>query len=218
MALYTKKDFAGLCGVKTNYLAVLIKRGNIVLTGELIDESIDLNFSFLKKKREEVLSKDKDPAAPIEIKKAPQIKLPEVTDAEKWESVTFGKKSAGNLGTYELDKQLKFADLEKKEVDTRIALLKEEKLLGSSIPTDMVKSVFANLSKSFVSAFKDGADGFIIEISKQKNLTAVETAKIKGALIDIINQSSLKAVSESRKNLQSIINEYSNKKEVGEHE
>jgi hypothetical protein len=217
MALFTKKDFAALCGIKTNQLSVSISRGNVILSGELIDENDAKNANFLQRHREKVLKAPAvtEPSPTKENKKPANVALesdvPPITTGK-----TKPKKTG--LSQYEIDLQIKRADLEKKEVDTRIALLKEEKMLGASIPTDLVKSVIGNLSKSMVSWFKDGADHFIIEISKRKSLTNEESAQLKGVLVEIINTSSSKAIAECRKNLKSIINDYSTKKEVGEHE
>ncbi len=211
MALYSKKDFANLCGIKTNQLSVVISRGNIILTGDLIDETNAKNSAFLQKQREKQLKISESPI-PKESKKENITESAPVPPVQKF------KKKKNDLSIYSLDQEIKIADLQKKEVDTRIALLKEEKLIGASIPTDLVKSVISNLSKSMISSFKDGADQFIIEISKRKNLTVVESAELKGKIVEIINMCSSKAISESRKNLKNIIIEFSNKKEVGEHE
>lgn len=211
MALYSKKDFAGLCGIQTKQLSVVISRGNVILTGDLIDETLPKNAAYLLKQRERQLKITSAPASP-------DPKPKNISDSEPIEPVNKSKKNKKDLSIYSLDQEIKLADLQKKEVDTRIQLLKEEKLIGASIPTDLVKSVISNLSKTMISSFKDGADQFIIEVSKRKSLSVVESAELKGKLVEIINLSSTKAISESRKNLKNIINEYSNKKEVGEHE
>lgn len=210
MALYTKKEFADICGVKTNYLSVPIKRGQIILTGDLIESNDAKNLAFYKKREKPNHQPEQIIPSLNEIETASppkEIKLPPPSS-----------KNNGSQNIYNLDIELKQADLLKKEVDTRLALLKEEKLMGISIPTELVKNVIANLSKSMISSFKDGADNFIIEISKRKSLTGTETAELRGVLVNIINTSSTHAILESKKSLKNIVSEFSDKKEVGEHE
>ena len=101
---------------------------------------------------------------------------------------------------------------------TRIALLKEEKMIGASIPTELVKMVFAQHSKSITSAFHTGADNFLMEISKTKGLNRNELAEMRGALILIINKAVDKSIEESKKSISNIVQEFSVKKEVGEKE
>jgi hypothetical protein len=200
MAFYTKHDFGSLTGFKTNNLSNYIKRGKVILTGGLIDDSIPQNASFLKKFSE----------------RAKNIIVASDTSAIKKESST--KNSASSSTIYGMELKLKRAELAKKAADTIHVQLKIDKLTGASIPTDLVKGVVSQLSKSLISSFKDGADGFLIEISKRKSLTINETAELRGVLINVINQSSTKAIAECKKNIRTIVNEFSTKREVGEHD
>lgn len=210
MALHTKKDFATLCGLKTKDLSVYIKRKKVIVEGDFIDDKNNFNADFLLKfsSREKKI---------VEIVTEPvKIVLPVVEITEKNEKKP--AKSRDKLSAYELEREQKIWEIEKKEVDTRIALLKEAKMMGDSIPVDLVKGVVSQLSKAMISSFKDGADNFLIEISKRKGLSGTETAELHGALINIINQSSTNAIIESKKSIKSIVNEYSTKREVGEHD
>lgn len=213
MTCYSRIDFARLCGVESRHLSNYIKRGKVVLTGELVDDKHPTNSSFLQKRREKILQIE----TVYEIEEKPQQAL-QTEKKINIQPVIPDKQPKQNLTQYQLEAEIKKADLAKKEVDTRIALLKEEKLMGVSIPTDLVKVVIANLSKSIISAFKDGADNFLIEISKRKSLSISEIAECRGELIKIINTSSTRAISESKRNVKSIINEYSVKRGVGEHD
>jgi hypothetical protein len=102
------------------------------------------------------------------------------------------------------------------QVDTRINLIKEEKLLGKLIPTELVKMVFAQHSQSLVTSFKNGADVLLMDISKRKELTRKENAELNGRLIQIINKCIDDAIKGSTKMLNSIISEHTEKREKGE--
>src|ERR1700747_3523027 len=65
MALFSKKEFAEKCGLGTNQLSIYIKRGNVVLTGDSVDNTLDKNRAFIQKKQSK--------------KTIPQVILPENT-------------------------------------------------------------------------------------------------------------------------------------------
>ncbi len=210
MASYTKKEFADLCGITTKYLSVPIKRGQIILIDDKIEITEPKNLAFYKKRQKSI---------PLSENNSTQIsETPNENKNEPPVPPLSTKNSGKALSYHQLDIELKQADLSKKEVDTRLALLKEEKMMGLSIPTEIVKIIIANLSKSMVSAQKDGVDYFLIEISKRKSLSSSETAELRGVLVDIINTSSIRAITEAKKNLKIAISEFSDKKDVGEHD
>ncbi len=217
MALHTKKDFASLCGIATNNLSVQISRKKVIEKDGFIDDADQINAAFIQKRASKIIIKPEKPA-PVKILPAvlqeKETKLPE-TPLENSENQ---EKDLSSLSYAQLEKEKKLADLLKTQADTTHRNLQIEKLTGASIPTELVKEVVSNLSKTLISSFKDGADYFLIEIQKQKNLTAVELAELRGALITIINNASSKAITESKKRIKNIVADYSIKREVGEHD
>jgi hypothetical protein len=85
------------------------------------------------------------------------------------------------------------------------------------MPTDMVKIIFTQHTKSIVEEFKNAVDGILTKFSKRRDLDNAEVAEIRGELIKVINSATENAVKTSKKNIQNIISEYSETKEVGEH-
>lgn len=57
---YTKKEFAKICGIKTNELAVYIERGKVILTGSKIDDELPDNAEFILKNQELNQRKEED--------------------------------------------------------------------------------------------------------------------------------------------------------------
>lgn len=218
MAFYKRSEFQKVYKLSKSSLAVYIGRKKIIEKDGLIDDSDLINALFIEKRLKligEVAEK-----SPVISKIVPQNLDSESKSSQSSEENPgeFTNSDRTSLPYSELERQKKLADLIKVEADTRLALLKEEKMMGLSIPTDLVKSLIAQLSKSLVSSFKDGADNFLIEISKRKALDINEQSELKKSLVTIINSSSFKAIEESKKTMKSIVNTYSDKKEVGEHE
>jgi hypothetical protein len=219
MALHTKKDFAKIAGVELKDLYIYIKRGKVSLTGDYINDTDDVNNLFLERRK----SKEKTPSAQKESKIKPAkpiISNSEIEDGlnnenNKEEEL---EKDRSKWSLTQLEKEKKLADLIKVEADTVHRQLQIDKITGSSIPTDLVKGIISVLSKSFISHFKDGGESLIISISKTKGLTGKETAELRGEFIKIINIASNKSVSHARKDMKVISDNYSEKREVGEHD
>ncbi len=208
MALYTRKQFQDLCGVDRAYLAVYVKRGKLILTGEMIDDTIPQNKDFLDRQISKLKAASNSQEKSIPAQQV--IKNDEPGENNQQLRHNFSKNNVA------LDLELKNADLAKKEVDTRIALLKEEKLRGTVIPTDIVKVVFTQHFKSVTSAFHQAADNLIVNIAKKKDLNREEVADIRGILIEIINEAVKDSIDESKNSITNIIAEYSDKKGIGE--
>lgn len=219
MALHTKTDFASLCGLQMKHFNTYVDRKKIVLTGEYVNDTDEANALFIEKRKKKTDKKGLS-HAPLTKKNEP---FNDSTDdmskmASFDQSEIKSNKSRENLTYVQLEKEKKLADLAKTEAETIYKNLQIEKVKGQNIPTDLVKNVISILSKSLISSFKDGSDSMLIEISKRKKLSGTETAELKGVFIKIINEASGKAVNEARKNIKIIANDFSEKREVGEHD
>lgn len=202
MALYTRKEFYEKCGIQKAHLNVYIQRGKVILSSEgLIDDTIEKNRIFYERQLIKLQVNG------IPVKKTVTEEKPE---AEK-RTDNFNSKIV-----FELEQKLKQAELEKKEVDTRIALLKEEKLRGIVIPTDIVTMLFAQHFKSMSVEFNQGADNLITEFSKMAELNITQISELRGKLIAIVNDAIHRGIEESKKSVKNIVAEYSEKKGVGE--
>ncbi|MCE3278006.1 MAG: hypothetical protein K0S44_197 [Bacteroidetes bacterium] len=211
MALHTKKQFAELCGLATNALAVYIKRQKITLTkDDKIDDSEEKNADFLKKRREKT-------GVVIPLK----VEVPEKKDASPTQDSSKKNKrtpaSNGNLSGYELDKELKQAELNKKIADTEHRQLQIEKLRGELIPTEIVKPLFIQHSESIKVAYNEASENLIVIISQKKQLSSVEVADLRKQLVSIVNKSVDAAIAATKKGIKNIVEEYSASKAVGEH-
>lgn len=236
MAYLTKAEFATLCGVETNYISVGIARGNVILGSDhLIDTDNDRNVLYMEKRRGVVkLKKNKQPKKPKPI---PPPREPKVVKPTK--GVVPRTPKAGididNVaedyrypdGEDEIDedgipslltseKRLKYHDVIKRQKEIQKLELDIEKKKGEVIPSGLVMPILTRQNMSMVTAFKNACDAIIIKYTKIRDLTVNEIADIRSYFLEAINESSEKANIETEKALSSIIDNYSEKRTVGE--
>jgi len=221
MAVHTKKEFATLCGITTKDLAVYKGRRQVVIREDGFYSDTDpVNELFLQKQlaksgKNIVIEKNTSPEAPAAevpkevIQHPTSTSIPEVPNSHP----PVPKKK---LSPFELEMELKESMIGKTQVQTRIEEIKEQKLLGMLIPTELVKSMVLQLNKAFISSFKDGAERFLTEISKAKRLSGGEQAELLKQMINIINESSHKTILESKTQMKIIVSQFQEKRGKGE--
>lgn len=224
MALLTKKEFRELCQVKSDSMRVYVQRGKIILSGDYIDDSIPQNQDFLKKRLDklkrdlEVFKEDEQEEPESEkakITPIPKIKPPILPKIDP-PNVAAPELFDENLSGYELEKRKKALDIEKITEEISLLQIRKEKQQGIVIPTELVKMIFAQHSKSIVSSFHNAADSFLIQIGKKKSLTREEMALFRGKLVDVINVAVEDSITESKAAIKNLIAEYAEKRGVGE--
>lgn len=209
MALYSRKEFIELCGYEWSdssraKVAMWIKREKIVEENGKIDDSNPQNRDWILKQRDSSNSKVISVEAPIATMPV--------------NIVPVNKPSKSDNPFEPVEKKLKAAQLEKIRVDTRIAELKEEKIRGEVVPIDLIKSLFRSHTQSIVTAQKDGIEELLINFSAEARLSGEQLARLRGKMIHILNSAVDKAIIVTQKNMQALVNEFSIKKEVGEHD
>ncbi|MBC7486079.1 MAG: hypothetical protein H7282_04950 [Cytophagaceae bacterium] len=219
MPFYTRSQFADLCGIEKKnaraYISTNIKRGRIVLSGELIDDELEVNKDFLARalvnaeKREQPQQEEStNESAP-----GPKVSKPIYPDQP-------GKnlQKPNTTGNMSIEKALKQQEFEKKQVETRILNIKEQKLIGEVIPTDLVKMLFTQHSQSITTEFNNSISDLVTLFAKRNGMNTNELAEMRGQIVVIINTAVDKAVNLSKKNINNIINEFAVKRDVGERE
>ena len=192
-----------MCSITTGNLSNYIKRNKVIVDKNgFIDTNNDLNRLFIQKNNTEKVS------MPVQTQSNNPTEPNEAIDTS----------NLSTLSILELEKVKKAADIEKLLIETRISLLKEEKLMGSAMPVDMVKTIVANLSKAFIGEFKNGADDIIRMLVKTKAYDHNEVSEIRGKLSSIINESMKKSLSTAKKEMKSIVDNYTETRGVGEHD
>lgn len=230
MAWHTRKEFAVLAGypeegTKWKAINVYIKRGKVVCSGELIDDQFHKNKEWLNLVRaknglpafgEDKKSKDVFSDAP-EIKEpldfpdsAPEIKLPISSNG----GGLISGRSGGSL--VQLENEIKRADLEKKQQDIKLLKIKEAKMKGELIPTDLVQRLIREMSEAMKIAYMDAIENYTVVISRQKKLSTKEESDIKSHFTRIINDTLSRQTSVAKKGLKNIVSEYQEVRSRGE--
>ena len=211
MAEYKKGEFARLCGVEPSAISNAIKRKKInENAAHKIDSTDPVNAYFLQSKLIEQKSKLTTVAEEDSGEDAQEM------DA----SVEFNSmlKGGGDLvkDVIGLEREKKQLDIKKIKEEIGILAVKNEKLRGEVVPTDAVKMILVQHTKSIVSEFIAATDNVIMKIAKLKGLNIEEQAELRGFLVDQVNNASSEAITTTKKSLKNIVNEYATKKGVGE--
>lgn len=241
MPLYTKKEFADICLIEEKQLFVYKQRGKVVFTNDgFVDSDEAINIIFLQKRRDFATKpKGYKEEKPIKEPKQPkEKKVIEFKEIEKpkeqkevFESINNNfepepneeptqqtvSKGTNEANTYlSLDTKLKAQQLQKLEAETRILNIKEEKLNGLLIPTDLVIQVFQQHSQNIATSLKNNFENLIFRLEKEKGFTRQEIIDLKMQSMDLINLGITKAIDMTKKSIDNIQNEFSEKRGIGE--
>lgn len=218
MALHTREDFCELTGIKSREVSTYISRGKIVLSGELFDDTIPQNAEFIKK-RAEIMSKKKGiEQTPPETKPEYKNVSPNYANLKTPKYVPPAPGTEDKTPIIELERAKLILQNIKTTEEIEKLRLHNAKASGESIPTELVKVIFAQHSKSVITSFHNGAENLLIEISKKLGMDRSVLAEFKGVLVKIINDAVDKSITESKKQIGNVVKEYAVKREQGEKE
>lgn len=215
MPLYSKKEFADLCGLSTGNLSNYAKRGKIIYSGDYIDDTLDLNASFLAM-RQGKLPKDKieekEQKHVVEVKKHNTIAL----NHQNISPNTI-KDQASNA-ILQLNTQKIETQINKMKMEMEKLRLQNSKFMGEVVPTGLIKPVILQHNQSILTESKNTIDNILRIFAKKHSLDAAEVAEIKSQYIPELNNMIKKASFLTIKAVNNIINDFSEQKGVGEHE
>jgi hypothetical protein len=218
MALLSKKEFAeGVCGITTKDLAVYIGRKQVVVTtDDLIDTTNDKNKAFAEKC---LVNKEKKKGA-VPAAEPPKVKkVQEAVSAAVTSDSDDEEDEEGIPSLIASERKLKHLDTQKREEEIQILKLKKDKLRGLVIPTELVKPLLKRNNQEILNSFKAlFFDDFVRKVGKRHGLTVDEIAELKRDGIATINKAMTDAKNNSVKNVDNIIDEFSEKKGKGERE
>lgn len=202
MAKFSKKEFAGLCGIETKNLSVYVTRGKVIVDSDgTIDGSNEHNKTFLMKQSS---------------KKRP---VPEETTKKEKEVVTQPKLISEMEETAEysgLEIKKTAAQVEKLQQEVRLLKIKEEKLQGVVVPSDLILPVFLQHNQSIITEVHNESIEFVRLFVKKNGLSIEEEAQIKGSVIKWFNGAITRATEMSKVSVKNIIKGYANNRGVGE--
>lgn len=238
MAIYRCSEFAELCGIGKNTIAIYASRGKIVRSGEkgkYIDTSIPENALFLDQKRKEkgldgssiplateVLSrkvrtinkekdrrnKKKDPV--VKVEPVIQQVTPKNIDPESIKPDPEAQK------VLRIKRQQEQAKLDQISIGIQKTELEIQKTLGKILPTEIVKIMVKQLGHSFAMNYRTGAEQIIETICRKYHIVDSDKAEYKTNLVHIINDVHDRAIKQTKAGLQKMIEEQTIVKNVDE--
>lgn len=217
MALYKQVEFAEKCGISRAQLSVYKNRNKIIVDGGFVDDSKPINAEFMRKCLEKLKDKLTKEVTMVQNLDTPVQNQTQSTESKEKKQVKVDVDAPAE-SIYELDRIKKGLDIQKTAEEIEILKVKKDKLHGVVIPTELVKIVFTQHSKSIGSSFHNASETFLTMIGKKKGLNINEMAELRGELIEIINTAVAESIIESKKQIKNIVDEYSEKRGVGERE
>lgn len=199
MPLYTKKKFAQLCGKSPAHVSTYISRGKIVVNGDHIDSDDPENFELMNKWRVQ---------SGLEAIERTVPKSNE-TPAERTETTNDKPQKADRSEIAALNREKARAEIEYKKEKAHETRLKNAKLRGELIPTNMVVDLFAMLGHQFQMQYEIGANELAMEMAHKMKVSAEIRGEIGEKLVEIINKSHQRAVNEAKMAVKNIISSVS---------
>lgn len=194
----SKAEFAKKTGIRTNHIATYVKRGAIVLNkkGE-VDLQQEVNKKFyldrLERQHVGVQTKSND-------------------------DTSNGEKSNELLGIRELERIKKSLDIQKTTEEVELLKIKKEKAQGLVIPLDLTKDLFSRNVKNMVVEFDSAADRILTMIASKHKLSNENVANYRGQIKKKINEAVDDTIKQTKKEISLIINEFAEKRAIGEKE
>jgi hypothetical protein len=218
MAFYKQSELAKLLGKSQAHITMAVKRGKLLLSGDFVDDTVLENKIWIDRQKANAKQVVDEP----KVESVPKVEPIPIVQAKKLKEPILSKPKQRILKDFvptdvertsesiaDLDKAKKEAEIRYKESQTRLSELKEQKLRGENIPTDLVMNVIGMLGHSLQSSYKNGAAQLMHEISTRTKMNVELEAEFNGRLIDLINISHSDAIIEAKKSIKNIINESS---------
>ena len=209
MALLTKKEFAHKCGMPTNQLSVAVGRDKKVILREdgLIDDAEPTNALFFEMRQMKGKTIPKG-LAPMPVFTREDRQMGPVTN------VQINNSSPSEF--LDLERQLKEKDLEKRKEEIIQLQLKNEKTSGSVVPLAVMQPLLMEYNRLLVNSYRYALDEFLTTIGKVAGLDNEQISWWRGEIVKTVNEASDKGITETIRQLQNIIIEYSNTRGAGE--
>lgn len=205
MALFKVGEFAKHCGKQPGHVSTAVARGRLIKSGKYIDTKIPENKLVMDEWRSKMSDTERKNhpeleemppgyLAPITVSNSP----PAIESRESPEPPTTSSLSVLNL-------EKTRGDIEWKRQKTVETELKNAKLRGENIPTDMVLDVISLLGHSFQTSYEAAAQSFLMEFSHKLKIAHEMESELSGKLVESINSAHNSAINEAKKAIKSIV-------------
>ena len=197
MPLYSKKKFAQLCGKQAAHVSTNIARGKLITTGDLIDTDIEENHELMNKWR---MQENMEPLERETESKQPAQKTIDLSGPKEQTEPSPSKSEISAL-----NKRKTLIEIEYKQSKTNETKLKNAKLRGELIPTNMVVDMFGMLGHQFQTQYEHGASELVAEITHKLKVSNELRGEIGEKLTELINKSHKTAIEDAKIAIRNVI-------------
>lgn len=201
MGYLSKKDIADKLEISTRHLSVILKRavdkGHVVMRGEKFDPEKPNNKFWLQNQLDKKA-----------VKKPPPSSKQPAAASQK------GKKAPADPAN-SLEAQKISMQILKMQLEVEKLKIQNNKTRGDVIPSGLMRSLFLQHDQSILTESANTVTDILRIFAKRRELTETEVAEIKKEYTLALNNSVKKASELTINSLKNIIDEYSNKRGVG---
>lgn len=131
-------------------------------------------------------------------------------------NVQINNKNEQNANFFQLDQQLKIAQIEKTEHEVIEKKLKIEKMSGQVVPTAAVVPLFSAQNTELMTAMRYALEDYVREIGTLAGLTNEQITEYRAKVIGVVNTAGDVALNTGMQKIDLIIAQYSTTRAVGE--
>lgn len=245
MPLYKQSEFADLIGKSSAHVSMCVKRGQLLRnekkeidTGNAVNREWlsafvkESNFTWtndgrLQDKQGNIVT-NKKRSSNKEVKSVEEVQLHK--KLPKPEDVT-GEENLDEFDTTGMDAdetslmKMDITDVRRIEVvqkilklreDTALAKIKVEKAEGELIPTDLVRFTILRNNKELTAAYENSLNEMIADLGQRHRLSGEVMSNYKKMIIDVINKANKDAAEATKREINNIVAEFSEKRGKGE--
>ena len=212
MAYLSKKEFAEVCILKTKDLSNYIKRGKVIVrTDELIDTDTDVNKAFIENRRAKMDVALADPEIASD-KPGASRRMGQILGGDKPEKVD----DTGLMSVVIADRHYKHHLAIKTERAAELDRLKIEKAKGIVVPSEPIIPIFLQHNQHILQEQKNADEEMLSLFAHKYGISSADTAHIRGEWVKRRNAAVQKATDATKKAIPALINDYSEKRGVGQ--
>lgn len=220
MALYTRAQFAKECGVSTNYINTYIGRKKVIPSGDFIDDEVLQNKEFKRKLQEKLAS-----SGPVTSKEKPvttrnlEHKDPDLSKLNNTPERNRERNKENDYDDmFDLGQRKLKIEIEKREQEVEKLRIYNAKKAGELIPIDLVTQLVKVHNQSILTMQEITIESLLTIFSGDHKLTDAQTGDLRGKIKRLLNSGVEKAIQTTDKNLEKIVEEYSNARGIGDHD
>jgi len=102
-------------------------------------------------------------------------------------------------------------------LQSRANMASDQTRMDQDVPTEAVKSLVITHSESLKNAYYEACENLIIEMSTRKQFSSTEISELKTKLRELVNKALKNAIESSKVSMVKIVEDYSEKRGVGQH-